>query len=74
MKYLKPLQDDLKAIFADINRGEVLWQSVKALPLTLVVYWRARHMRNKWHWSDHQDQLNQPLNVLREKLNIRVIA
>jgi len=74
LKYLGPLQEDLKDILAGAGTAELLSQSLKALPDAFSVVVRSRSMRKKWRWLDHQEFLNRPLKDVRDELNIEVIS
>ena len=74
LKFLKPLQDDLTAIVSQAGRGALFVQTLKALPLVPLVYWRTRKMRRKWHWGANETLAERPLGALRKELNICVIA
>jgi len=74
LKYLKPLQEDLKAIIEQIGTARFILQTLGALPFLALVYWRTRKMRAKWYWVPNDDVTSRSLAELRTDLNIKVFA
>ena len=73
LKYLGPIQEDLKDVVIDAGAFELIWQVISAIPDVFVVFAQSRKMSKKWHWHDHHKYIDRPLNQVRDGLNIKVI-
>jgi len=60
-------------IFAQIGYLKGFWSAIKALPDVFRVIFRARRMKAKWPWSDHERYMQRSLGDIRRELGLRIL-
>jgi len=62
-----------KQITKEIGLLRVLRTTMQIIPFAITVFLRSRKMTGKWPWNSEDSYLNQPLNVIRNEFNIRIL-
>ena len=62
-----------KQITKEIGLLRVLRTTMQIIPFAVPVFLRSRKMTGKWPWNGENSYLNQPLNVIRNEFNIRIL-
>jgi hypothetical protein len=65
---------EAKNVVTEAGLGHVVWEFVKALPDVVRVIVRARRMRKRWPWRDHDAYLDRAVADVRRELGIEVLA
>ena len=62
-----------KQITKEIGLLRVLRTTMQIIPFAITVFLRSQKMTGKWPWNSEDSYLNQPLNVIRNEFNIRIL-
>lgn len=60
-------------LFKEIGYVRALWGAVLAIPDVFRVIVRARRMKKKWPWKDHEAYLNRSIGEVRRELGLVVV-
>jgi ubiquinone biosynthesis protein Coq4 len=73
--YVRYMQTpEAKQILVDAGFFTLLREAIFALPDLVRVIVRARRMKKRWPWRDHETYLDRPLDQVREELGIAVLG
>lgn len=72
MRYLTT--PEARRVVTDAGVLRSLWGALLAVPDAVRVIGRARRMKKKWPWRDHERYLDRPLVEIRRDLGLAILA
>jgi len=60
-------------IFADVGYARIALESIRCLPDVLRVLVCSRRLATRWPWESYEQYLDQPLQEIRRRFNIRIV-